>query len=547
MAQLTTEKLKSDVEELIQKCLHLVNSNPKEAYPLAKKAVRIAKKIGSKGLEAYALTNYANVLRFFDASDELHVIYTRIADIVASVHEEAYRARAYRALGVYCRKQGDMRKSFEYFFEAIAIFEKIGEIRQFAFTLDSLGALCNDIGQYDDALRYMFKALGLLKERDDKYAEMRLLGSIANIYAYVGDYQTALDYHAQSLALTKVFKDKAQEAITLTNIGDCQLQLQHYAEAEKTLLKALRIKRQFQSKERAENTLLILASLYNKQQRYDKSLQILEGIIANTEEWANRAAKFKVHTIITLAEAYKNIGEPERAITHLQIGVDLIDGSEFLRLKLDLCSMLSTLYSEAGMYKEAFQHKILVEDLKEQLVGAERMRAVRKAEAASTLEQLQKQQHVLEERALKAEEEAKLKEQQLHEMTASLNHSVKTLREVEEKIKPYLQNTDGETRALAESIYQGLSKTMRTQLKHAPVQYLDSDYQEFIQRLHISYPKLTATEIKVCILIKLSYSNKQIGDVLNVSDLTVKTHRARIRKKMNLHPQENLLNVLMGI
>jgi DNA-binding CsgD family transcriptional regulator len=46
---------------------------------------------------------------------------------------------------------------------------------------------------------------------------------------------------------------------------------------------------------------------------------------------------------------------------------------------------------------------------------------------------------------------------------------------------------------------------------------------------------LTETEIKIAAMVKNGMSSKQITDLMNISLETVKTHRKRIRKKLNIH------------
>jgi AraC family transcriptional regulator, chitin signaling transcriptional activator len=47
-------------------------------------------------------------------------------------------------------------------------------------------------------------------------------------------------------------------------------------------------------------------------------------------------------------------------------------------------------------------------------------------------------------------------------------------------------------------------------------------------------------EMKVCALLKINLSSKEISSLLNISLRTVEDHRMNIRRKMNLDKEVNL-------
>lgn len=68
--------------------------------------------------------------------------------------------------------------------------------------------------------------------------------------------------------------------------------------------------------------------------------------------------------------------------------------------------------------------------------------------------------------------------------------------------------------------------------------------QSFQFKLSEKYPSLSEREKKVCSLIKLDFSSKEIGELLNVSPRSVDTYRYRIRKKMELNTSDSLIRAI---
>ena len=72
-------------------------------------------------------------------------------------------------------------------------------------------------------------------------------------------------------------------------------------------------------------------------------------------------------------------------------------------------------------------------------------------------------------------------------------------------------------------------------------------YHQFYPDLLKRFPTLTATEIKVCSLIRTGISSGEIARVLGISKRTVDNHRARIHRKMDLPGRSSLADFIMRI
>jgi DNA-binding CsgD family transcriptional regulator len=72
-------------------------------------------------------------------------------------------------------------------------------------------------------------------------------------------------------------------------------------------------------------------------------------------------------------------------------------------------------------------------------------------------------------------------------------------------------------------------------------------HQGFVTMLSERCPRLTPTELKVCALLKIHLSNKEIARLLSVSLRNVESHRYSIRKKLGLPSDANLSSHLAGL
>lgn len=66
----------------------------------------------------------------------------------------------------------------------------------------------------------------------------------------------------------------------------------------------------------------------------------------------------------------------------------------------------------------------------------------------------------------------------------------------------------------------------------------------FLQRLQERFPNLTKAEQELCGYIRLNLSNKEIGMLKNIEPDSVKRNRNRLRNKMGLSPEEDMMKLL---
>ena len=74
--------------------------------------------------------------------------------------------------------------------------------------------------------------------------------------------------------------------------------------------------------------------------------------------------------------------------------------------------------------------------------------------------------------------------------------------------------------------------------------YIQELNDTFYQNLDKKYPGLTDNEKKLCSLLRLKLTSKEIASILNISTKSVEVNRYRLRKKMKLGKDEKLTKVI---
>ncbi len=75
----------------------------------------------------------------------------------------------------------------------------------------------------------------------------------------------------------------------------------------------------------------------------------------------------------------------------------------------------------------------------------------------------------------------------------------------------------------------------------------DSVDKGFLNKIKELHPKLTPNDLKLCAYLRLNLSSKEIAPLLNISVRSMEIKRYRLRKKMMLTHETNLVNYIMSI
>jgi DNA-binding CsgD family transcriptional regulator len=75
--------------------------------------------------------------------------------------------------------------------------------------------------------------------------------------------------------------------------------------------------------------------------------------------------------------------------------------------------------------------------------------------------------------------------------------------------------------------------------------HFDRVHSNFLVSLKNTYPNLTASELKLCAYLRLNLTSKEIAQIMNITIKGVELGRHRLRKKLQIQPEVNLVNFLL--
>jgi hypothetical protein len=77
--------------------------------------------------------------------------------------------------------------------------------------------------------------------------------------------------------------------------------------------------------------------------------------------------------------------------------------------------------------------------------------------------------------------------------------------------------------------------------------YISEVQGDFIQRLKSKFPKITSTDLKMCIYLRMNLTSKEIARLSNLTVRGIEASRYRLRKKLNIDSETNLTDFILSI
>jgi PAS domain S-box-containing protein len=148
-------------------------------------------------------------------------------------------------------------------------------------------------------------------------------------------------------------------------------------------------------------------------------------------------------------------------------------------------------------------------------------------------------------------------------MKKQMKDLINEIEEYNHALKVLLKNGKHEQKKIGENIFSNVRETVapfidklkNTRLSENQKSFLDvietnlnNIVSPFVSRLKSEMRDFTPMEIQVATLIKEGRENKEISDIMNVSEYTVMFHRKNIREKLGLkHQKMNLRTYLLSL
>ncbi len=287
----------------LQMSLDLLNSNQEELRSVALIRMAVVEHYAGRLHDAIELLNHARPL-----------VENQRAWIKGRFHLE--HATTLRDLGVAEADEEYYARSLRHYEQALAEFERLGNLRYTAIVENNLGYLLLTLRRSEEARNHLQRASDLFERFGDQIKRAQVAETVSQLYLANGDYQQA---ESAIISAVSILEDRGEDALlaeALTTQGVVLFRLGHKQEAKPIIERARRVAERCGDRENAGRALLILIEEMCDQLPDDERREIgaqANQLLANSQQPATRERLRKC--LEKIAEAHtRHVAQREQEI-----------------------------------------------------------------------------------------------------------------------------------------------------------------------------------------------------------------------------------------
>ncbi|GAA4315325.1 hypothetical protein GCM10023143_26630 [Compostibacter hankyongensis] len=527
--------------------------------------------------------------------------YARSAvNLAGALHYHLGQIVGFTRMGDIYAQGDNFRAAYAQYMRADEIGRRYADRRGLFILYNALGGFHSSLQEFDQALEYFQRGLLVVPE-GDTIGKANLYLNIGVAYGWAGDYAKAREYLNRALTLCTEANARPKLAFIYSNMGNVFAAEKEPGPALAYFEKARELARTYKNNALLGSNYLYVAEIYMEQGKLREAMQQVQAALKLAV--GAGATDDRIRGRILMSRILARMGEFEESGDILRkLDQDQPLSIEQQKFKLEAAMEL---YREKGDYRKALDYAgrlAAVKDSITRLANRQNMDLLevrfrtRQREAQIGLLQEQNKRKttlvyaggiglllciliifllfhsrklkekvyrhrqkmlqdendkmlaekaLMEEKALRAREDLDHKNRELSASIMQTDHMTKLLLELRQR----LSDKQGQENPRQ---MEGIQRLIRHNLE------LNEDWQRFklhFEAVHPDFfdklmklsPQLSKNELKHCAYIRMNMSNKQVANLLNVNPDSVKMSRYRIKKKLSLLPQDDLIAYILTL
>jgi tetratricopeptide (TPR) repeat protein/DNA-binding CsgD family transcriptional regulator len=561
--------------ELVHEALPLARKRMKQPSPTMREGQRAyALLLRASGFQCYSRSKFEQARRNFEEAlplfehlndrwDVAHTVqllggvaaslcdYDKALDLFKRskqlLEEAEDHAGALRSLnniaGIY-KRTGHHDEAFEHFSLARRLAVSIGDTDSEANALIGMGMVQTDQGNFENALQSLLSCLALREAAGNRNGIANVLLHIGNVFASIPKYREAIGYFEQSLALDDTPGGMKSRGVCCVNLGTMYLGLGELAEARTWLEQGLVISKGVENLHCYSLGLAALAEVLLGQNEIDNALECIHEALDLMERINERDGM--ADAFLTLGHLQSQKGNLPTATGSIDHAIEIattMGAKPVIRKSYEL---LSKIYRDAGEPAKALEYFERYHAINEELLRTEVDRRVQTIALKLEREQAEQREALLRVENERIERELDLKTKHLATMAMSIVQHSNFLNTIGKGIGEAAKKAPKTRKQPLDQLFRQVKQQAHSKDEWRVFEeQLNNLSPDVIANLAKRFPELTPTELKICALMKLGLGSKEMAALLSVSLRSIETYRLRIRRKLKLEGEENLMVFLL--
>lgn len=502
-----TQKRKDDLRSQYDSCHTCFNrlsqTSPKNALKYANTEIELGKTMGDPHL---ILTGY------LDASRSLYYLH-----------------------------QYEM--ALKYAHEAINLSKDIHDLKSNAEAKRLCGAVYTDLDNKEFACKYLDEALQYYTAQNDTNCCIRTLGAKAIALGKNEEYDECIQTFREVYELCCRQNNYAMMLTTLLNLTNAYI-IDNDIEKSHGMLDSIRIKipTQYITAKDSLTICSYVGELLFREKKYDEAKKILKASIQQMRSSRNyEVLQSSLKSLIKIAKEEKDFVNFSLYFDEASSIQDSIVSNETRNKVNEMELFFHVAKKDAEIDKLILQNKWNRQKLMMIVIIILILGAFVLIKIRSNTRMIAFKAKVLDNELKSKREEITNLAIYYFEQRRMTDNLYKNLKQISNAC------VDTDTRKALNAVCTQIIKASTDDNKSKLNSYIDAKYKDFIVKINSKCPDLTDNEKRICAMLLIDFSTKEISEVLNISDRSINNIRSKIRKKLNIPEDVSIPHFLKGL
>jgi tetratricopeptide (TPR) repeat protein/DNA-binding CsgD family transcriptional regulator len=438
-------------------------------------------------------------------------------------------SKTYSQIGVIHFHQGNTDLSKSYYEKALAIFKSLHDTKGEASTFRRMGNLSAEGKDVENALRLYQTALSLEEKINNETGIANTLNNIGVVYYDAGNYEQALRYYNRSLTLIQKINNLNRLSAAYHNISRVYLKQNKTDEALVLAEKSMTVARKMNQKAALLEGDLLLSEIYAEKKMFDKAYLFLGENKKLQDSIREKESSLKIARLETLIDTERN----EKQIALLNKEKEAANFRQRIILSsLGLVVLIGGLVIYTQRTSLRRKHDLIKKG--EELLKTQQILSTKELENKALVEDQLKQ-------------DLEFRHKELLTYTLNLVQKNALMENIRESIQEVMSATDKDSKIQLPKLIKLIDYSLESEKDWEEFKmYFEKVHSSFFENMKLHFPDLNQSDLKLCALVSLNLSMKEMAELMGISPESVKMARHRLRKKLDIASDENLADFLAG-
>ncbi len=525
-------------------------------------------------------------------------------ELAKSINHQKWMAENAAVLGDYFIEKNQFNEAKKYYTLYVNYLKSNQNINEYCKTMMIIGNIELLQNNYTTAIRVYYECLDIAKKNKLTAILPHLYNNLGNLYLEIEDFKDAKEYFTIAHKQFQESNDQYNAALALSNISNIYSKLGENKLAIKGYLDVIAILSANGNWEDIVSTYHSLAEIYISEKKYSKAEDYINRAIHLINLHEKGSAKYlgpisfyKAKVYSTAAALFFNKNEIDKATTYAHKSLRLSYSNSYKKNIYENARILSKIFDKKNQidsslfynklfikysedYKSEYDLKKLVQlkmqyqfddilrakaiqEVKEQaahkrtkliylgisiftflgiiiMVLLYRNQKVKTSKIVLTKEKLELEKATLD-------QEVDYKKKELTSKMIYVLEKNEFIVSIGKKLMDLKPKLDKESQIEIQQLINELKNNSSSKIWDEFEIRFKEVHSAFYENLNKLYPDLTPNEIKICAFLRLNMSTKEISAITHQSIKSINVARTRLRKKLNIETEENLISFLINL